>query len=126
MALIQWKQIDPNLSGSVNLTGSLGVSGSMEVTGDLLVNGTSIENISSGIFNQTGSVYATTNDLEVTGSFDVLLDNTKEFKIFSGSFESVKITSEGTLQLGTFNNTPSALAGALFYSSSGELYVGLE
>lgn len=120
MALVQWKQISPFLSGSGNLTGSLNLSGSQSVTGDLTIggiltareyhselisasvlfeSGSSIfgntfddthqftgsvnitgsltinnENlttlISSGsIFQRTGSYYATTNDLQVTGSF---------------------------------------------------------
>jgi len=37
MALIQWKQIESDLSGSKILTGSLYVSGAVDVTGDILV-----------------------------------------------------------------------------------------
>ena len=39
MALIQWKQIDPHLSGSGILTGSLNLSGSQNISGDLIVSG---------------------------------------------------------------------------------------
>lgn len=39
MALVQWKQISPHLSGSGNLTGSLNLLGDQTVSGDLVVGG---------------------------------------------------------------------------------------
>jgi hypothetical protein len=119
MALIQWKQISPFLSGSGNLTGSLNLSGSQSVSGDLTVGGiltareyhselisasvlfesgssifgNSFDDLhqftgsveitgsitinsqdlvtfigSSSLFQRTGSYYATTNDVQITGS----------------------------------------------------------
>lgn len=119
MALVQWKQISPFLSGSGNLTGSLNLSGSQSVTGDLTIGGVltareyhselisasvlfesgssifgnSFDDVhqftgsvditgsitinsqdlvtfigSSSLFQRTGSYYATTNDVQITGS----------------------------------------------------------
>ena len=138
MALIQWKQISPFLSGSGNLTGSLNLSGSQSVSGDLTVggiltareyhselisasvlfeSGSSIfgnsdddvhqftgsvnitgsltvnnENLatlisSGGLFQSTGSFWATTNDLQITGS----LSGSGAF-----SFENIPWPSPGT------------------------------
>ena len=57
-----------------------------------------------GIFTQTGSAYATTNDLEVTGSFSM---------------------NNGLLKLAEYTTTPTAEAGAMFYSAS-NFYFGIE
>ena len=63
MALIQWKQIDTDLTGSV-YTGSFNVSGSIVLNGiDLAVN--------QSIFRQTGSYWNTTNNIGITGSFQL-------------------------------------------------------
>ena len=40
MALVQWKQISPLLSGSGNLTGSLNISGSTGIVGNVTIDGT--------------------------------------------------------------------------------------
>ncbi len=58
----------------------------------------------SGIFTATGSVYSTTNDLEVTGSLTI---------------------ADGLLKLKEYTTTPSATAGAIFYSASA-LYFGVD
>lgn len=72
MALIPIKQIDFG-EGGVNLgTGSLFITGGLQVSGGI-VDFTSASAIlgTFGIFAQSGSFYATTNDLQVTGSFIV-------------------------------------------------------
>ena len=61
MALIQWKQINSNLSGSGNLTGSLNLFGDQSISGDLTIGGTLIaqeyktELISASILFESGS-----------------------------------------------------------------------
>lgn len=66
---------------------------------------TSLEAVSGGsIFAQTGSVWSTTNNLEITGSFTVT----------DGIFKLVEMTS-----------TPTAEAGGIFYSASA-FYFGIE
>ena len=99
MALVQWKQIDPEISGSGNLTGSLYITGAIVLNGENL--GDSLE-----IFKQTGSYFATTNNLQITGSLKV-----------------TGLTSAESLKLSPIeSSTPSA--GSLFYSSSNEYFLG--
>ena len=56
------------------------------------------------LFQQTGSVYSTTNDLEVTGSFTI---------------------ADGLFKLKEFETTPTAEAGAMYYSAS-NFYFGVD
>jgi hypothetical protein len=57
-----------------------------------------------GIFIETGSFFATTNDLQVTGSFTIV---------------------DGLFKLTEFETTPSAEAGAMYYSAS-NFYFGVD
>lgn len=67
MALIQWKQIDSNLSGQGELTGSLGLQGDFSVTeggirvGNMLVSGQSIS-----VVDNDGNIL----DTVITANFD--------------------------------------------------------
>ena len=79
----------------------------------------------TGIFSTTGSVEATTNDLEVTGSVKIRVDSTDEFQVVSGSLEVLKVNNEGVLQFGEFDTTPTAVTGGMFLSSSGEYYLSI-
>ena len=63
------------ITGSAHITGSTGISGSLDVTGaltlgDLTDVSQSISDLQtgSGIFNETGSFFATSNSLQITGS----------------------------------------------------------
>lgn len=58
----------------------------------------------TGIFALTGSIYSTTNNIEVTGSFEV---------------------GGGLFKLTEFTTTPTAEEGAIFYSAS-NFYFGVE
>lgn len=122
MALIQWKQISPHLSGSGTLTGSLKLSGSFFLN-DVNI----LEQIqSSGIFTRTGSFYNTTNNVGIFGSLVVDLDgSTDTFQINRQGDLRVKVNEEGVLVLKSFDNPPSPVTGSLFYSSSNEFYFGL-
>ena len=216
MALIQWKQIDPQLRADGQLTGSLSLSGSQNISGDLVVggkvtaqeyhseiisasilfesgsslfgnsfddthqftgsviitgsfsiNGVDFDNLTgglitaveagdglsgggtsgnlelrldtgsthftealaaianAGIFKQTGSVWATTNDLEVTGS--ITLDyngSTDPLKITSGSQTTFSITGDGVLRLISQSGTPTPAAGAIYFGNDGNFYFG--
>ena len=57
-----------------------------------------------GLFQETGSVFATTNNIEITGSLEV---------------------GGGLFKLTEFTTTPTAEAGAIFYSAS-NFYFGVE
>jgi hypothetical protein len=58
----------------------------------------------SSIFNLTGSIQSTTNDLQITGSVTI---------------------GDGVLKLKEYTSTPTAEAGAIFYSASA-FYFGVE
>ena len=96
MALIQWKQIDSYLSGSKELTGSLAVSGALDLDGPFTVQG---EEFINGIFVETGSFYSTTNDIKVTGSFDLDLDGVSDyFAISINGEEKIKVFSQNSAE----------------------------
>lgn len=84
------------LSGGVTLTLDTSSTHFTNAVNDLMGD--------SGIFTATGSVYSTTNDLEVTGSLTI---------------------ADGLLKLKEYTTTPSAVAGAIFYSASA-LYFGVD
>ena len=81
--------------------------------------------IDTAIFQKTGSFYATTNALEVTGSLK--LEKTtggNALTINSGSSKRFAISSSGVLELATQSSTPAALAGGVYLDNSYNLYVG--
>jgi hypothetical protein len=118
MALIQWKQITGSLAQAPALTGSLQISGSIVLNGiDLSIN--------QSIFRQTGSYWNTTNNIGITGSFQLALDGVDDyFAVSVGGQEKIKVTTDGTLQLVSQSITPAAVAGGIFYSSSDAFYFG--
>lgn len=123
MALIQWKQLEPSLNGAPIFTGSLYVSGSVNVTGSLTVDG--IDIVDASIFRRTGSYYSTTNDLKVTGSLQLELDGISDyFSISVGGEEKFKINEEGVAVYAPQAQTPTAVTGGLFYSSSDAYFLG--
>lgn len=117
MALIQWKQLDTDLTGSV-YTGSFNVSGSIVLNGiDLSIN--------QSIFRQTGSYWNTTRNVGITGSFQLALNGVDQyFAVSVGGQEKIKVNTEGTLQLVPQDQTPTAVLGGIFYSSSDAFYLG--
>jgi hypothetical protein len=112
---IDWGQIDTeniplDSSGSKSLI-ILGNTGSNQLEAvyvrNLFISGVSVEDIietNSGIFRKTGSYYATTNDLQITGSVKIVgdllvegtttlvqkLDHNVESLIVSGAMTIVK------------------------------------
>lgn len=79
----------------------------------------------AGIFKATGSVYATTNDLEISGSLVMNYDgSTDPLKIQSASIDTFKVTGEGVLQLISQSGTPTAIAGGIYFGSDGNFYFG--
>lgn len=119
MAQIQWKQISPYLSGSGELTGSL------ELSGSLFINNIEIDPLTVlTIFRQTGSFYATTNDLQVTGSLDINLPSGKEFKVTKGNQAEFTVNEQGVVILGEKTGSVTPIAGGLIYSASNEYFLG--
>lgn len=118
MALIQWKQLDTDLTSSL-------YSGSLNVTGSIVLNGIDLS-INQSIFRQTGSYWNTTNNIGITGSFQLNLDGgvNNYFAVSVGGQEKLRVNTEGTLQLASQDITPTAVTGGIFYSSSDAFYLG--
>jgi len=113
----------PGSGGSSDLTALNNFTGSIQTEVDSLTSSTSSYSLvtdvdllsssietrltslegSSGIFALTGSVYATTNNLEVTGSLTI---------------------NEGVLQLSEYRTTPTVVDGGIIYSAS-NFYFGM-
>ena len=117
MALIQWKQLDTDLTSSV-------YSGSFNVTGSIVLNGIDLS-INQSIFRQTGSYWNTTRNIGITGSFQLALNGVDQyFAVSVGGQEKIKVNTEGTLQLAPQSVTPTAVTGGIFYSSSDAFFLG--
>lgn len=117
MALIQWKQLDTDLTSSL-------YSGSLNVTGSIVLNGIDLS-INQSIFRQTGSYWNTTRNIGITGSFQLNLNEVDQyFAISVGGQEKIKVNTEGTLQLAPQSVTPAAVTGGIFYSSSDAFFLG--
>lgn len=79
----------------------------------------------AGIFKQTGSIWATTNDLEVSGSITLDYNGTTEpLSITSGSTQVFSITGEGVLKLISQSGTPTPQAGGIYFGNDGNFYFG--
>ena len=117
MALIQWKQLDTDLTSSL-------YSGSLNVTGSIVLNGIDLS-INQSIFRQTGSYWNTTRNIGITGSFHLNLVGAQNyFAVSVGGQEKIKINTEGTLQLAPQEIIPTAVTGGIFYSSSDAFFLG--
>ncbi len=117
MALIQWKQLDTDLTSSL-------YSGSLNVTGSIVLNGIDLA-INQSIFRQTGSYWNTTRNIGITGSFQLALDGVDDyFAVSVAGQEKIKVNTEGTLQLTPQSVAPTAVSGGIFYSSSDAFFLG--
>ena len=117
MALIQWKQLDTDLTSSL-------YSGSLNVTGSIVLNGIDLA-INQSIFRETGSYWNTTENVGITGSFQLALNGVDQyFAVSVGGQEKIKVNTEGTLQLAPQTAAPTAVSGGIFYSSSDAFYLG--
>jgi hypothetical protein len=117
MALVQWKQLDTDLTSSL-------YTGSFNVTGSIVLNGVDLA-INQSIFRQTGSYWNTTRNIGITGSFQLALDGVDQyFAISVDGQEKIKVNTEGTLQLTPQEVAPTAVTGGIFYSSSDAFFLG--
>ena len=79
----------------------------------------------TSIFTLTGSDYATTNNIQITGSLTLQLDTAGDtLAIYSGSDKKFSITNEGILRLVTQSGTPTAVEGGMYLDSNYDLYIG--
>lgn len=81
--------------------------------------------VDPSIFSLTGSVQSTENDLAVTGSLLLRLDGSQDiFKVNVNGEDKLEINTEGTVVYKPLATAPTYASGGLFYSSSGDFYVG--
>ena len=77
------------------------------------------------IFQQTGSVFSTTNTIEVTGSLTIQRGTSGDaLAIHSGAAKTFSVTQEGTLRLATQSGTPTVVKGGLYLDSNYNLFIG--
>lgn len=77
------------------------------------------------IFHTTGSFFAGTGDIQLTGSLDMRVDNGEELTMTSASIDLFKVNSEGVLVLATHSVAPTAVDGGMYFDDSGNFYVGM-
>lgn len=117
MALVQWKQLDTDLTSSL-------YTGSFNVTGSIVLNGVDLS-LDQNIFKQTGSYWNTTRNIGITGSFQLALNGVDQyFTVSVDGQEKIKVNTEGTLQLAPQEIAPTAVTGGIFYSSSDAFFLG--
>jgi len=61
-------RLEDGADGNIKVSGSTQITGSLYVSSSIYGDGSNLTGITSGIFQQTGSSQATTNDLQITGS----------------------------------------------------------
>lgn len=83
--------------------------------------------IDLSIFQLTGSYYATTNNLQVTGSLSLRKDDSGDaLSIYSGSIKTFGITGDGLLRMVTQSSAPTAVGGGLYLDQNFNLWIGQE
>lgn len=111
---------------------NVGAGNGMSVSADAVSLNTGSNHFISGvidlsIFQQTGSYYATTNDLQVTGSLTLQQDGSGDaLSIYSGSVKTFGITGDGLLRMVTQSVTPNAVGGAMYLDENYNLWIGQE
>lgn len=139
MTLLRQKQLQ--LSGSIPVTGSLGISGSLSVTltqrtlDKIVV----FDDTDDTLYYISGNIggdddwydgttfVSTSKNVLITASIDIAggADLPHFFLIKSGSKTVAKFNNEGVLVLGAFDTPPTPVSGGIFYSSSGDLFIGI-
>ena len=94
----------------------------VHVSGQAFVTGTEVD---PAIFSKTGSFVATSNDTQITGSLALRFDGSGDtFKVNVNGSEKLEINTEGTVIYKPLATAPTYTSGGLFFSSSGDFYVG--
>ncbi len=105
-----------NNAGTVITTVAQASSSAGDVTGT---------KVDPAIFSKTGSFVATSNDTQITGSLSLRLDGSSDtFKVNVNGEEKLEINTEGTVIYKPLTTAPTYTSGGLFFSSSGDFYVG--
>lgn len=121
MALIQWKQIDTELTSSV-------YTGSFNVSGSIVLNGTDLGTMTTSKWTSSfdGSI-SRDSDVSITGSLLLNFDGIENyFSVRVAGEEKLKINEQGVMQLISQSVTPNPVPGGIFYSGSNEFFLGFE
>lgn len=110
-------------SGSISLTGSLSVFGG--ITGSLFGTASYAMTTSRADSASYAPVFPYTGSAVITGTLEITNDAADTFFLIkTGSFNAFKVTGSGVAVLGAFVDTPAAVEGGIFYSASGEYFLG--
>ena len=83
--------------------------------------------LKSGLFRQTGSYWATTNDLQITGSLSVdVIGSNEEFTLLKDGEEKFKLNEEGVVMFVSQSSIPNAVAGGMYYDQADAFYLGFQ
>ena len=91
-----------------------------EVSGSDVI-GTEID---PAVFSKTGSFIATTNSVQISGSLFLNITGSGEFTVLKDGIEKFKVNNEGTAIYISQSTAPTYISGGLFFSSSGDFYLG--
>ena len=131
-----WALVSSQISGSA-LTGVLGgsglsgggTSGTVAITldtGSAHFTNAITNLLDSGIFTATGSIYSTTNDLQITGSLTLDYNGSSDpFNVTSASIEVFKVSKSGVLTIASQSSVPNPVSGGIYFGSDGNFYFGV-
>ena len=114
------------ISAGSGLSGG-GSSGNVSVSLDTGSNHFITGVIDLSIFQQVGSYYTTTNELQVTGSLTLRKEDSGDaLSVYSGSIKTFGITNDGILRFISQSSTPPAVAGGIYFNQNYDLFIGQE
>ena len=126
--IVREKGIFRQTGSFYNTSENIGITGSTALSGSLFINGEDFYDLINAqtLFTQTGSFFNTVNDIKITGSFFVDLNGIDDtFQVNVNGSERVKVNEEGVFILSDFESTPTVEEGGIFFSSSGDFFVGM-
>ena len=128
-ALISAAQEGAALAGVAagnGLTGG-GSSGNVNVSLDTGSNHFITGVIDLNIFQDMGSYYSTTNELQVTGSLTLRKDDSGDaLSIYNGDTKTFGISNEGVILMTTQSATPVVQKGGMYLDENYNLFIGQE
>lgn len=131
-----WALVSSQISGSAltGVTGGSGLSGGGTSgtvaitldTGSAHFTNAITNLLDSGIFTATGSIYSTTNDLQITGSLTLDYNGSSDpFNVTSASIEVFKVSKSGVLTIASQSSVPNPVSGGIYFGSDGNFYFGV-
>lgn len=118
------------VTGTVSL--DVGAGNGISVTADAVSINTGSNHFINGVikqrvFAETGSFFATTNDIQITGSLIIKEDSANTaLAIHSGSDTNFEISGQGVLTFATQSSVPTAQAGSVYLDTTYSLFIGQE